>query len=75
MKDSIYYNRTMLLQLIMKKKFSVSTGNEIMLLFGNIEPSRKELIAKTAIPLVQNSNTEQEALQRVKELIKSEQMA
>jgi len=68
MKDNVYRNRTVPLQLIMKK-FSVSTGNEIMILFGNIEPSRKEEIAQKAIPLVQNSSNEQEAYEKVKKLI------
>ena len=69
MKEHKYTNRTALLEIIMEKKFSLSTENEIMHLFKNIEPSKKEEIAKAAIPLVKNSKTEQEALQKIKELI------
>ena len=65
-----YYYRTALLEIITEKKFSLSTENEIMHLFRDIEPSKKEEIAKQAIPLVESSQTEQEAVTKIKQLIK-----
>ena len=64
-----YHNRTALLNLFMDKKFSVYVGNEIMNLFGNIKPEQKEIVAQQAIPLVKQSKTEQEALNKIKQLI------
>lgn len=69
MKEDIYHSRTALLRAVLEKKFSVLTGNEILHLFKNIREEQKEEVAKEAIPLVKNSKTEKEALEKVKEMI------
>ena len=66
MKKSKYYHRTNLLELTTERNFSNSTVNEIMLLFGNISPEKKEETAKKLYPIVENSKTEEEAYEKAK---------
>ena len=63
------HNRTALLKHIMDQNFSSSVRHEIMLLFKDIDPNRKEELAAKMLPLVKSSKTEQEALQKTTELI------
>lgn len=69
MKEDIYHSRTKLLLTFTEKKYSQSAKHDTMLLFGILKPEQKEEVAKAAIPLVKSSKTEEEALQKIKELI------
>ena len=66
MNKSRSYHRTKLLQLTTAKNISHSTVREIMLLFGNISPEKKEETAKKLYPIVENSKTEEEAYEKAK---------
>ena len=65
-----YHYRTSLLKTFSEKKYSQLVKEEIMLLFGSIPPSKKEEVAKKAIPLVETSKTEQEAKNKIMQLVK-----
>ncbi len=69
MKDEGIMFRSLLLRTFTEKKYSQSAKHEIMLLFGNIEPEKKEEIAKQLIPLVETGNSEEEAMRRVTEAL------
>ena len=62
--------RTKLLKKCTEKNISDSIIDEIMLLFGSIEPNMKEEVAKRAIPLVEESKTEKEAINKIMQLVK-----
>ena len=64
------YHRSKLLKTTSDKGYSTSLRHEIMVLIGNISPDRKEEIAQKAIAIVEQSKTEQEALNRITELTK-----
>lgn len=69
MNEDKYINRSILLELISEKNFSLSTENEIMSLFGKLKPELKESVAKQAIPIVEQAKTEQEAYNKIAKLI------
>jgi len=69
MSISKFYFRTSLLNLTTDKGYSLSTENEIMNLFGRLKPEEKEDIAKICIQIVDEAETEQEALNKIKQLI------
>ena len=71
MKEEKYLNRTILLETITEKKFSLTTENKIMSLFGRLKPEQKELIAEQAISLVRKAETEQEAINIIENLIET----
>ena len=64
-----YHYRTKMLQTATVLKYSNSTTRDIMNLFGSVLPEDKEKVAKQAIFIVENSKTEQEAYNRIKQLI------
>ena len=65
-----YFYRTQLLVTFTEKQYSQNSKHEIMGFFGTLEPEQKEKVAKQAIPLVESSQTEQEAVTKIKKLIK-----
>ena len=67
MNEHKFFNRTALIELITDRNFSLATENEIMHLFRNIDPDKKEDVAKMLIPLVKQSKNEEEALQKIRE--------
>lgn len=64
-----YYFRSRLLRIILDKKLSVYTDNEIMSLFGGLSEEEKEKTAKELIPQVQNCETGEQILLTVKTAI------
>ena len=69
MNKDIYYYRTELLITFDEKKYSQDSKHNMMHLFGKLDPGLKELVAKELIPLVQSSNSEQEASKIVEKII------
>ena len=64
------YFRTVLLKGIMDRKYSSDVRHEIMLLIGSMnEDSLKEEAARMAIPLFEQSKTEEETLEKIRELV------
>ena len=69
MNEDKYFHRTRLLETFTEKKYSQEAKHEIMLRFGVLKKNQKEETAKKAIPLVQNSKTEKEAVEAVLRLV------
>lgn len=69
MKEIKYHYRTKLLKTTSEMKFSPSTEEEIMNLFGRLKPEQKEEVAQKAIPIVEQAKTEQESYNKIAELI------
>lgn len=69
MKLSRAHFRSRLLRIILDKKLSVYTDNEIMSLFGDLTEEEKEITAKALIPKVENCETGEQILSTVKTAI------
>ena len=67
--EDIYHFRTRLLLTFTEKDYSQSAKHEVMQMFGEIPSEQKETVAAEAIPLVELSNTEQEAIMQVKQIV------
>lgn len=70
MKENKYRMRGELCKLFTKKQLFTHTGAKIMLLFKNIDPNSKEDLAEQMLPLIEQSETEEEALELCQELVK-----
>ena len=66
-------NRSKLLKVTSDMGYSTYLRHEIMLLFKNIPEEMKESIAQKMIPLIRNSKTEQEAIQKARQLVEQTQ--
>ena len=64
-------NRTKLLCTFTSHRYSQSAKHETMLLFKDVDPNKKEDLAKMLIPIVENSESEEEALQNIRETIQN----
>lgn len=73
MKEHKRYYRSRLLEMFMEKKFSPSTDCEIMHLFKNIPENQKEAIAQKMISIIEQSRTEQEAIQKARQVVEQTQ--
>ena len=60
--------RMKLLNLLQKMNFSLNSKDKIMLLFKNIKNTEKEYFAQKILKIVQNSKTEQEAMEQILKL-------
>ena len=60
--------RMKLLNLLQKLEYSVNTRAKILLLFKNIKNTEKEYFAQKILKIVQNSKTEQEAMEQIMKL-------
>ena len=60
--------RMKLLNLLQKLEYSVNTRAKILLLFKNIKNTEKEYFAQKILKIVQNSKTEQEAMEQILKL-------
>ena len=60
--------RMKLLNLLQKLEYSVNTRAKIMLLFKNLKSTEKEHFAQKILKIVQNSKTEQEAMEQILKL-------
>ena len=60
--------RMKLLNLLQKLEYSVNTRAKIMLLFKNLKSTEKEHFAQKILKIVQNSKTEQEAMEQIMKL-------
>ena len=60
--------RMKLLNLLQKLEYSVNTRAKIMLLFKNLKSTEKEYFAQKILKIVQNSKTEQEAMEQILKL-------
>ena len=69
MKENKYEMRGKLCKLFMKKQMFTHIGAKIMLLFENIDLNSKEDLAEQMIPLIEQSETEEEALELCQELV------
>jgi len=66
------YFRTRLLLKFTEKNISNTVVNEISKLFGRLKPEEKEDMAKICIQIVDEAETEQEALNKIKRLIEKD---
>ena len=60
--------RMKLLNLLQKLEYPVNTRAKIMLLFKNLKSTEKEHFAQKILKTVQNSKTEQEAMEQIMKL-------
>ena len=60
--------RMKLLNLLQKMNFSLNSKDKIMLLFKNLKSTEKEHFAQKILKIVQNSKTEQDAMEKILEL-------
>ncbi len=70
-KDREATSRADMFKLFSEKKVSLSTKGEICRLFENLEDREKELLARKIVPLMEQSNTEQEMLNKIMGMNKS----
>ena len=58
-----------MLKLFMEREFSIFARSKISSLFENINPDKKEELAEQIVKLIEQSQTEEEALETIQQMI------